>query len=153
MSAESVAEAIFSAIEKQIALLDDPPTVVRNQAWAERMDSLPLVSLFMEEDENAYMNWEEGVNALKKVKYLTIRMELIIRKVQNESVTWTMFHLAEQITRRLEEQMNIMISQAPALIDISEGNMSEVSSDVTFEYEVAMAEKTYIAQYEVERHD
>lgn len=152
MSAESIAEMVFRVMEEQIALLPNPPTVKRNQAWANRLKELPLVSLYLEADERVAGDFDTESIVNYKDKTMTIRMELTVAKKQGESVTWTLYHIVDGVSRRLEEQLSVMREQAPMLVHVDEGDLSEVEMSADFQHEVARADKTYYARYRQPRY-
>lgn len=147
-----VGESIFRAIEKQVAGLPARPKVIRNRSWANRLEDLPVVSLFLVGDEVPDDDFSGDAIFHSIYHDLELKMELVAAKVRGEDSSETIYKLADGIARRLQEQLPVLREQAPGLVHVAEGGLAEVEFDTELKTEIIRADKTFIVKYKVRRH-
>ena len=147
----NIPETIFKSIESQVAALDSQPKVIRNRSWADRIDELPSISLYLEGDDVPDDDTSPDSIFHSVYHEMEMRFEFTVAKVENEEVSDTLYQLINAVTKRFHAQLETMRKQAPGLVQIIESDMSAVEIDNELATVVAKADKTYIARYKQPR--
>ena len=143
----------FGVMEEQIGLIPNPPKVLRNQAWANKLEDLPVASLYMVSDDLSHSDLDGDGSWFHKEHLMTIRIALRVAKTKGESLSESIYKLATAISLRFDQQDEIMRGMAPNVVQFAEGDMDEIDIDNSLKTVTATANKHYIIRYWLSRSE